>query len=359
MHKTYSILLLLLAFRLYAQSVPNDSLTLIFVGDIMSHGPQLRAAKQPNGQFNYDENFFYIQAYFKSADFVLANLETTLGVKPYHGYPQFSAPAALATACQRAGINVLCTANNHSCDKGRKGITKTIEILDSLNISHTGTFKNGQDKAQKNPLILKKNNRRIMVLNYTYGTNGLPVPSPAKVNIINKVKIKNDLKKARSLKPDLLLVFLHWGEQYQNHPNKRQKDLVNFLHQNGVHYIIGAHPHVIQDVTYNKINGNFTAFSLGNFISNQRSFPRDGSIMLELTFVPNAADKLVIKNIKVHPLWVYKFKKASKWHFQILPVEQFKFKPSYFTRNEDYQKMMHYYKHFNSYHFENLTKIKP
>ncbi len=357
MRKIYTLFLLIYLFDIKAQEVVKDTLKLTFIGDIMSHGPQIRAALKADGSYDYTENFYYLKPYFDHSNYVIANLETTLGVKPYHGYPQFSAPPDLALACKKAGINVLVTANNHSCDKGRRGIHKTINILDSLEIEHTGTFESIQAREQKNPLVLKRNNQVIAILNYTYGTNGLPIPRPTVVNLIQKKQIKNDLLKVKQLKPDLLIVFLHWGEQYQHHPNKNQKDLVKFLHQNGVRYIIGAHPHVIQDIVYNAQTDQLTVFSLGNFISNQRTFPRDGSMMLELSFVQKEGTDLSLSHIKVHPIWVYKFKENSKWHYQILPVEKFKHKPDYFNNNKSYQKMMKYYKHFQTYKYENLSKI--
>ena len=89
------------------------------------------------------------------------------------------------------------TANNHSCDTGRKGILRTLKVLDSANIYHNGTFKDSLDRINNNLLILKKNNIRVGILNYTYGTNGLPVPKGTFVNIIDTNLIKRDLYKSK------------------------------------------------------------------------------------------------------------------------------------------------------------------
>ncbi len=355
MKKIYSSLLfLMILFNVTGQNFPADTLQLMFVGDIMSHGPQIRAAYRPEADtYDFTENFKYISPIFKQADWVIGNLETTLGVKPYSGYPQFSAPPALAIACSEAGINILATANNHSCDKGRRGIVNTIDVLDSLNITHLGTYKNLVEKQQNTPLILEKKGLKLAILNYTYGTNGLSIPSPTKVNLIDKVLIKQDIIKAQSMQPDVIIAFMHWGKQYQNNPDKTQKTLVDFFHKNGVNIVIGSHPHVIQDVDYErdyvKYKDYFTVYSLGNFISNQRTFLRDGSMIVRLAITKNEAGKVRLTGYELIPLWVYKYQKEKQWHYEILPVEQFQYKPDYFQKNTDYQKMMHYYKHFLNY----------
>ncbi len=354
MFKIYNILFFLFIYSpiITAQQLPVDSLHIMFVGDIMSHGPQLKAAYHPDNQsYDYSENFKYVRNIFQQADFVAGNLETTLGVKPYSGYPQFSAPPALARACRDAGINVLMTANNHSCDKGLRGIVKTLDVLDSLQISHTGTYRNANERQKLRALILKKNNIKLALLNYSYGTNGIPVPAPARVNLIDTTAIKQDIQVARLQQPDGIIVFLHWGEQYRNHPNQSQKKLVDFLHRQGVNWIIGSHPHVIQDVErehdYVNKNIHLTAYSLGNFISNQRKFPRDGSIILGLTFSKNPTTEILkLSGYQIIPIWVYKYSKNGKRHYEILPVEDFLFRPDYFVKNTDYQKMMQYYKHY-------------
>jgi poly-gamma-glutamate synthesis protein (capsule biosynthesis protein) len=349
MLKNYIYIFLFIAeLTVKAQNI--DTLKLVFIGDIMSHGPQLTSAYQAgNRTYDYSENFKYVDSIFHQADWVIGNLETTLGVKPFSGYPQFSAPPELAIACRNAGINVLATANNHSCDKRKKGIVKTIDILDSLQIKHLGTYKNKSLHDSLSPLLLFKNGIKIALLNYTYGTNGIPVPYPTRVNLINKKQMAKDIENTRKLNPDAVLVFLHWGNQYQYKASFKQLETEKFLHQKGIQYIIGSHPHVIQPIVYKhdsiKNTSYLTAYSLGNFISNQRKFPRDGSIILSLKFVKQN-NKLQLISYKSIPIWVYKFRKNNRWHYEILPVENFILRPDYFIRNSDYQKMMRYYKHY-------------
>ena len=124
----------LIESKMWQDITQKDSLTFIFIGDIMGHEPQIQSAfDTENEKYNYEGVFKRVSHIIKNADFAIANLEVTLAGKPYTGYPKFSSPDALAAACKNNGIDVLVTANNHSCDKGKKGILRTIKVLDSLN----------------------------------------------------------------------------------------------------------------------------------------------------------------------------------------------------------------------------------
>src|SRR5690606_9209178 len=104
-------------------------------------------------KYDYSSCFQFVRPYVDSVDVAIANLEVTLAGPPYKGYPQFSSPDALAVTLKEIGFDVLVTANNHSVDRGRKGIERTIKILDSLQIAHTGTFKDSVAKEEQTPLI--------------------------------------------------------------------------------------------------------------------------------------------------------------------------------------------------------------
>lgn len=336
----------------FSQQPETDSLTIMFVGDIMSHGPQIKSAYDPIAKtYDYTESFRYVKNIFKQADFVVGNLETPLGIKPYKGFPVFSAPPALVVACKDAGINVLATANNHACDKKKKGILNTLDILDSLSISHFGTYRDVIAQDSLTPLLLKKGDFRIALLNYTYGTNGMPISPPTRVNLIDTLKIKRDIDIAKQAKSNLIISFMHWGTQYQDLANKSQKKLVTFLKKNAVNMIVGAHPHVVQPMIFEKDTlknkTSLTAYSLGNFLSNQRYFRRDGSLILKIKLRINEQNRVKIQKVSYIPIWVYKYKKEKRNHFEILPVKIFKNKPEYFLDYKDYSQMLKYSNHLN------------
>jgi poly-gamma-glutamate synthesis protein (capsule biosynthesis protein) len=299
-------------------------MSLIFIGDIMGHGTQIDAAYDTAlKDYNYNPVFEIIAPVMGNADFTIANLEVTLAGKPYSGYPQFSSPDELAVACKNNGIDVLVTANNHSVDRGGKGMVRTIKVLDSLNIPHTGTFKDSLDRLDRNLLILQKGNIRVGVLNYTYGTNGLTVAPPISVNRIDSSLMKMDIDSAKTKGLDKLVVVMHWGKEYEAQPNKYQTNYAQFLFENGVDIIIGSHPHVLERMEYHTADSSlqerFIVYSLGNFVSNQRTIPRDGGAMvkLELTKIDSSTQ---ITNRGYYLTWVNKPKVGGKRKFQILPV---------------------------------------
>ena len=134
-------------------------------------------------------------------------------------------------------------------------------------------------------MILEKENIKIGLLNYTYGTNGIPASPPTIVNLIDFKTMQKDVLAAKQKNLDQLIVFLHWGKEYKLHPSEEQKKIAQFfLFENGVDIIIGSHPHVLQKWKCLPMlkQDKAVVYSLGNFVSNQRTSPRDGGAMFEL-----------------------------------------------------------------------------
>jgi len=302
-----------------------SQLSLLFVGDIMQHDPQIQAAYDPKTQtYSYDDSLKYVKPIFEATDVVIGNLELTFGGKPYKGYPQFSAPSELATGLKNAGVYYLVTANNHSCDRGKKGIEGTLEALDKAKIVHTGTFKNQKQRDKQYPLIVEKNGIRLVVLNYTYGTNGLPIPEPNIVNLIDRDQIKKDLTLAKLKLPDKIIVFFHWGMEYQREPNQEQKDLAQFCLDEGADWVIGSHPHVLQKMEKFNHKGKevLVVNSLGNFVSNQRDRYRDGAAMVKVV-LEKVGGLAKIKQSGYYLTWVYDPYEEGRHRFYILPAAQY------------------------------------
>ena len=338
------ILPILLLFHILSSTA--QEMSLLFLGDIMGHGPQIKSAWNDSlKKYDYNKVFEPVEDIISSVDFAVANLEVTLAGPPFDGYPQFSSPDELAEACKSNGIDVLVTANNHSCDRGSRGIVRTNRVLDSLEILHTGTFSNQQNRDSLNLLVLEKEGIRIGLLNYTYGTNGIPFHAPTYVNLLDSSLIKKDLKFARTKNLDKLIVFVHWGAEYQDQPNLYQKNFNQFFKRQGVDIVIGSHPHVVQPMHYIKNNDKefLTVYSLGNFVSNQRDFRKDGGVMFRCSIVKR--DKASISDKEYILTWVNKFYKNKKWHYEVLPCSNKTYGKEYFSRNEDYAKMQVYSDH--------------
>lgn len=331
---------------------PKNELKLLFIGDFMGHMDQINAAfNKDTKTYDYDDCFAPVKPLLSDADVTIGNIEVTLGIKPYSGYPQFSSPPSYASAIKNAGVDVLTTANNHSCDKGKRGLERTINILDSLAIGHTGTFINKEQKDASPAYIIDQNGIRLAIINFTYGTNEIPPTHPNIVNYLDKETVKNDIEAAKKMNPDEIIAFVHWGYQYKDLPNNDQKEMFDFFKENGVNIVIGAHPHVLQPMHWKKstetTQESLVVYSLGNFVSHQRTFPRDGGAVFELTLQKNE-EGISIKDANYTLTWVHEPVIEGKKHYYILPVKEYENRPEYFTLKKDYDKMMRFVKHARS-----------
>jgi poly-gamma-glutamate synthesis protein (capsule biosynthesis protein) len=315
-----------------ASAQDTTKLSLLFLGDIMQHDSQIAAAfNATTGKYDYTECFEHVKPVFESADLTIGNLELSLGGAPYKGYPNFSAPDELLDALIWSGVDVLVTANNHCLDRGKKGLQRTIAALDTLGVPHTGTFVDSTHRASTYPLLVEQKGIRISLLNYTYGTNGIPVTKPNIVNYIDTALIASDIVKAKEQRPDLIVTVFHWGDEYQRLPNKSQKNLAEFCFKRGVKLVIGAHPHVVQPMEWRKEKDQLVVYSLGNFVSGQTSRYKNGGAMLfvELNKInkaltdrtdPTDSSSVVIANAEYQLQYVYR---DAQKKFRILPVQGF------------------------------------
>jgi poly-gamma-glutamate synthesis protein (capsule biosynthesis protein) len=293
----------------------TDTLRLIFAGDIMGHAPQIASAQViKHKQYNYEPCFRYLKPILEQADLAIGNLELTLpGTPPYTGYPMFRSPNELAPALKSAGFDILVTANNHSNDSHGSGVVNTIHTLRDNGFIQTGTFTDLRDRAAHYPLMVYKNGFKIALLNYTYGTNGVPTQAPTIVNLIDREQISKDLAEAVARKPHFILVVMHWGLEYQLTENAEQRDLAQFLIRNGADMIIGSHPHVVQPIRTERVtmpNGAqkeaLVVYSLGNFISNQQQPNTDGGILFQVDLLKKkGSPEVLVGQHGIVPIWRY------------------------------------------------------
>jgi poly-gamma-glutamate capsule biosynthesis protein CapA/YwtB (metallophosphatase superfamily) len=325
----------------------SDEITLLFLGDIMGHGPQITSAYSTATQaYDYSSCFKYISEELSDADYTIGNLEVTLAGPPYKGYPQFSSPDNLALSCKNAGMDVLVTSNNHSCDRGGNGIIRTVNVLDSLEILHTGTFLDSADRKRDHPLIIEDDCFRLAILNYTYGTNGLPYPEPTIVNILDKESIKRDMEITRSMNVDYIIVITHWGQEYKPMPVQSQIDWGAYLFEQGADMVVGGHPHVIEPMIWTKAEkddekGQLIVYSLGNFVSNQRKRYTDGGTLFKVK-LEREGNKIRIREAGYLLTWVYTPTEDGKKKYYILPASKYEKNEDFFDSKESFNKMTLY-----------------
>ncbi len=305
-----------------------QNFTITLVGDIMIHNTQITSAYRSEiDSYDFSECFKPVKPILKASDLVIGNLETTLaGSKAvYSGYPRFNAPEQLAQNLKDAGFHVITTANNHSLDKGVTGVTETIRHLDEAGLLHTGTFATKED--QQKPLLTEVKGCKIVILAYTYGLNGLVLPKDTTVaiNMLDAEQIKNDIKTAQEQEAQLILVALHFGEEYRPTATRAQIQLAQDILEAGAHVIIGHHPHVLEPIVITdegSSNTKLTTYSLGNFISAQKGLERKSSIILNLHFTlePEAIEPTLNKASYI-PIWTHQYRHNGRLAFRVVPIE--------------------------------------
>ena len=260
--------------------------SMVMVGDNLIHSSIYKDASDGAGGYDFTKMYSIVKPLIKNYDIAYYNQETVLGGKELgvSDYPTFNSPQEVGDAMIDAGFNLVSLASNHTMDSGEKAVLASRSYWDTkTDVLAVGSYASLEDRDRVR--IVEKNHITYTMLNYTYGTNGISVPSgkeylvnvwptDLEVNDINKdseyqsykEQVKKDIEAVRD-KVDVLMVAMHWGVEYTDVPTEYEKDMASFLANLGVDIIIGAHPHVIQPVTW--INKTLVIYSLGNFISAQ------------------------------------------------------------------------------------------
>lgn len=280
----------------------------------------------------YDFSYVYkdISSYTSSSDLTIGSLETSFAGEDrgYSNYPTFNSPDSLATALKNIGVDIISTAGNHALDYGYSGLCRTIDVLEQNGLSHLGTYKTAEE--QEKILIKNVKGVNIAFINYTYGTNGIPVPSdkPYCINLIDKDLIKKQIQTAKDQNVDMIVACMHWGIEYKTTASDEQKELADFLFENGVDVILGNHPHVIEPMEKRKITLDdgtekevFVVYALGNLTADQRDEITRDSAILNLTITKQIDGKITIDKVDYVPIYMYKNPNASSKKFKILDIE--------------------------------------
>ncbi len=254
----------------------GSELVIAAVGDIMMP-LSIQKAVARNGH-RYDILFEQVIKDLK-ADIVFANLETPVNDRlPISGYPKFNSRPELLAALKRAGISIVSVANNHALDAGPGGLIRTLDNIEAAGIVHAGAGRTRAEAERISRLTAK--GISVAFLAYTYATNeGIPrkkkgMPS---VNILRTDSDEDLVRAAAGVRlarasADLVVVSLHWSDEYRSAPTPWQRRAARELIEAGADIILGHHPHVLQPIeSYTASDGRqcLIAFSLGNFISSQ------------------------------------------------------------------------------------------
>lgn len=328
---------------------PDTFATVLSIGDIMVHQPQLTGAKTANG---YDFSAFFKKTAktYQQADLTIGNLELTFGGKEagsYKGYPAFNTPDQLAQNIKQSGIDLLMTSNNHSYDTGFSGLKRTARILKENGLEFTGTKETLSDPEY---LVKEVNGIKIGIVNFTYETtgsdpnrkylNGGAIKQEANdyINTFSYQRLEKFYTQAQSVidgmkqnGAEFITFYMHWGEEYQLTANNWQKTIAQKLCNMGVDIIIGGHPHVVQPMELIRAEGSehttICIYSLGNAVSNQRreliSSARKGhtedGVMFSYT-LKKSDGKVSLQSVDVIPTWVHKYSNKG-WKYTIYPID--------------------------------------
>ena len=308
-----------------AEPTGEPEITLVMVGDILLHTPVAESGLREDGSYDFSAVFAQMKEEIQAADLALVNQEVILGGAQLgvSGYPAFNAPYELGDALVDAGFDVILHATNHALDKGKKGIQNCLSFWQE-NYPDTAVLGiHDSQEAQEEIYVYEKQGIRIAILNYTYGTNGIPLPGdmPYAVDLLDRERVADDLRRAGEL-ADFVVVCPHWGTEYTLSATREQEDWAALFAENGADLILGTHPHVIEPVGW--VNGGtapdgesgqeaiapggtLVYYSLGNFV-NWTSGTGAGVAnrmvggMARVTIGLDDAGEAVIKAYDVEPL---------------------------------------------------------
>ncbi len=258
---------------------PDAVFTLVAAGDVLTHEPVIKAARAGDG-YDFGPLLAPMQPYVAGADLALCHLEVPIaptGTQP-SGFPMFGAPVQIAQALAAEGWDGCSTSSNHSLDRGKAGVTATLDALDAVGLGHVGTARSAEEAAAPQLYELDRNGQKITVAHIaaTYGTNGIPVPgdAPWSVTLIDTAAMIAEAQAARAAGADIVVAGVHCCVEYTNDATAEQQSIATALGASGqFDLLIGHHAHVPQPIT--KVaggprgDGMWVAYGLGNFISNQ------------------------------------------------------------------------------------------
>ncbi len=315
-----------------------DTLKVLMVGDLMLHYPQISKAGRDDGSFDFSNYFKHVRHYIDDADLTIGNLESPICGKPYSGYPRFSAPEEFIIQLLDDGFDIFLCANNHIMDYKTAGVTHELNIFktnkDKYTFSYTGISED--PKKQDLSLIVTRRGIRLAIVNFTYSTNIRPDTNFPNVNLLSD---KTSLTKAFELsnEADIVIATPHWGDEYVLTHNESQKEMAEFMADNGADVIIGTHPHVVQD--RESVNGVPVFYSIGNFVSNMSAANTQLGLMVSIRIIRESNGDIKLDEPTL--IWTWCSRPGGFCDdYTVIPIKEYKEKKSEWNGEWDYHKMM-------------------
>jgi len=302
-------------------------ISLAAVGDVLIHSSIWKDAVA-DGSFDFCPMFQQVKPILQKADIAFANQESMMGGADIglSDYPMFNSPFEIGDALKDAGIDIVSMANNHTMDKRETGIREAIARWNAIGMLYVGANSSEEDRLRHR--IITKNGIKVAFLAYTFGTNGIPVPAdkPYLVNLLDKERLADDIRKVRK-STDIIAVSMHFGKEYELHPNAEQKEWAQKAAEAGADIVLGHHPHVLQPiewVTSSTGKKTLVFYSLGNFLAAQKQedpYRQIGGIA-QVDLVKHKTDSGTVtipENVRFVPTYI----SFRNWrHYQILPFDQ-------------------------------------
>jgi len=274
------------------QASEPRSFTLVAGGDVLLHEPlwaqaEADGAAAGTGGLDFRPLLAGVAPIVQGADVAICHLETPLAPPggPYHGYPAFSVPPDIASALADTGFDACSTASNHTFDQGAAGIDRTLATLDAAGIRHAGSARTPEE-AEAITLIPTPV-ADVALLSYTFGFNGIPAPGGEdwRGARIDEGRILADAARARAAGAEVVVVALHWGEEYQSEPTPTQRDLgPRLVASPDIDLVLGHHAHVVQPVE--AVGGEWVVYGMGNFVAHQSTVlpANEEGLLVRFTF---------------------------------------------------------------------------
>lgn len=304
----------------------KSQVTILAMGDMIFHQPIVKNYRS-NETYDFTPIFFNISAEINEADIAVANFEGSVNSnRKLSGFPLFNFPKESIYSLKNVGFDLMSTANNHALDTGLEGVAETLAHINDSGMKSFGTLSEDGEKG----IVVEKKGIKIGFISFTDTLNGMDSLMRDKEYSVNTFSqdFENDIKLLKE-KSDIVIVYPHWGNEYQYHPSDRQLFLKEKLQESGANIILGSHPHVLQRYQVEERDNNkfFTIFSMGNAFSNQRveylkkSGVDTGALVKLVIEKDNIKGETKLKSYGVYPTYVNRFWANGKLNYDLVKLE--------------------------------------